>query len=263
MKETITLKIGAVWLVCAIFTITPAIADTESNLSIPVAQVADGEFREGFREQLSVSSSIILGLALGSSTGVGSLEQLIVNKSGMPEAKTFCLRAMSVDGLFWAENSYSHTASADFVRTEPVSIKHESELANYGVENILVTAGFSEGDTAVSCGDGSLIYAPVVDDANKTYDQLTVFINSESRPTDLQLHTNSSGESNSAPISGTCSKATVTTAAIYDKICTVMLTDIEATGLAELIFMFSAGPFGAEPWIEKIILPTRTRPINP
>lgn len=222
---------------------------------IPIAELRDSEFREGFRDRLSVSSSVVLGLALGSSTGVRSRYDITINRSGLPDAGEFCIRVITADGLFWAENAYVDESLSSFVRTSPLSRNYTENLSQYKVEDILVTAGFGVSGSQPLCSQQGLAYAPLVTNPATSYDQLTVFINSESRFTRAELWTMGTDDPQPLPAEAECKKAEASFASIYDKRCVFDLAGITHSGLTQLKLRFQKVPFGFDKWSETLILP--------
>lgn len=251
------MKHQCMW-VCAFFLlclVPSSLVFAQGPHSIPTAKLSDSEFREGFRDKLSVSSSVVLGLALGSSTGVRSKYDITVDRSGLPDSGEFCIRVITADGLFWAENAYVDESLSSFVRTSPLSRNYTENLSQYNDEDILVTAGFGVSGSQPLCSQQGLAYAPLVANPATSYNELTVFINSESRFTRAELWTMGTDDPQLLPAEAECKKAELNFASIYDKKCVFNLAGITHSGLTQLKLRFQAVPFGVDKWSETLILP--------
>ena len=247
--------------ICALVASTLSLGQTTKIVVDAILSCPKDEepcFREGFGDTLNVSSGVVVGLSLGGGSGLASIEEVLIDKSGFPKASAFCLKETSVDGLFWAENSYREAQASEIWRVAPISEQFLDQLEPYGEDEVLATATIALSPLEDLCSAADLIYAPVVNLSENEPKQLTAFINSSHRFTEAGLWELGAADDDPPIAEATCENANLDAAGVYDQVCVIDLEKVSVSGVRELRLFFDAPPFGMEPWTERVALPTRT-----
>ena len=225
---------------------------TLASSSIIDAELAETSFREAYEDKLNVSTGVIVGLTLGVSSGIGSINEVVLDKSGLSGSEIACMRITSVDGLFWAENAFRIPGNESLWRIKPISKNFKDKVKTYGQTGMVGTVILSETTDNSACTTQTPVLTPIIANLSANNQLLVTYINSSGRFTEAELHP---VKQDSLLATGTCQSVEHQTAAVYDQVCIFDLTDKQPSGLLEIRLFFDAPPFGVETWNETIALP--------
>lgn len=236
----------------SIFLLTLWSLPTFASNSILDAELAESTFREAYEDKLNVSTGVIVGLTLGVSSGIGSINEVVLDKSGLSNSEIACMRITSVDGLFWAENAFRIPGDESLWRIKPISKNFKDKVKTYGQTGMVGTVILSEENNEAACTAQAPILTPIIANLSANNQLLVTYINSSGRFTEAELHP---VKQDRLLATGTCQPVKYETAAVYDQVCIFDLTDKQPSGLLEIRLFFDAPPFGVETWNETIALP--------
>lgn len=135
---------------CAAIAVLLGLAASEVTASPPPKASLTGSFHEAVQEEVSVSGSVVVGVAAASAlSGEAALAGLVVPAS----ADAICLTLLSRDGVYYSRNSYDVRAGAGGMVVLPYDdFTRERERIR----------GYPAGDLAVRAMPGSCEESPVV-----------------------------------------------------------------------------------------------------
>lgn len=198
-----------------------------------------------------------MGLVLGKGTGLKTLNELFIDKSGLPNSNIFCLNSRSTDGLFWAENTFKVKGKQAIWRVSPISKKYKDRLKKYGTKNLVTVAEFVTSSKEKACETVDSVYVPLIDPYDPAQKQLTLYLNSSHLHTEIELLVPVKASEKGQTIKGSCKEAKDDDSAIYDRTCSIELPSLKTGGISELKLFVEKPPFETIEFTEKIALPKR------
>lgn len=159
--------IGTASLIAVCSVVAPA-----AEPAPPLRAELDGEFHEVVQEEVSVSGTVVVGVAAaGALSGPATLAGLLIPTS----APHVCLTLLSRDGVYYSRNTYRIPEPANAVGAAFALLPFERTSRRD------LIAGYAEGELAVratagSCEDSASVY--LVASAEGAFDTVDVLINS-------------------------------------------------------------------------------------
>lgn len=215
-------------------------------------------FREAYNQNVNVSGQSVVGLALGTNSGLGSIKETFINQSALGSKKNnFCLRIDSQDGLFWSENPYlvSEVSDSNIVRLRPLTENFQLKLNRRKAEEILGFVKLSRDTEFKGCDVASIedIFIPLQARPDIDAKVLSLRVNSFDRITQVSL-----GGFESNQVNGNC-ESIGNAAILYDKVCELVLPEIYPPGIYNLTVTFKVPPFETETTNLSVGLPGRAQ----
>lgn len=149
-----------------------------------VLYVTESQFQESYDPDVPVSGGAIVGIQLGRTEG-----NIDVKNVRLPAFKndTVCVRIVTQDGRFSANNTYRKTETSTEntpVKLSRVSVRYEEILSSYKMSAFALSAFFQNNGSYAS---KDIIYLPqILPDADKTK-VLTVLVNSGGRFANMDM----------------------------------------------------------------------------
>jgi hypothetical protein len=141
---------GGRWTTCAIVLLLAGLWPAVSLQADTPRATLTGEFHEAVQEEVSVSGSVVVGVAAaGALSGPATLSGLIIPSS----SPLICLTVLSQDGVYFARNTYqvpeqAQSDAAAFVLLPFEGTKRRDLISSFGPGEMSVRA--TPGDCAVA-----------------------------------------------------------------------------------------------------------------
>lgn len=165
--------------------IGPAYAQDTVTAEEPVAVAVlarDGEMRESYDKYPNSSSSNLVGLSFGETTGFADDLSIFVPLPG--DERTLCVRMVTQDARYFALNPFRMSKvpeKARFVRLGPITEKHAEDLSRYRPKEFAIRTYTSKADR---CSAKDAVFLPHIGNGS---DHLIAFVNGNARRATAEL----------------------------------------------------------------------------
>ncbi len=167
-SEYLRKNLAPVWLCLSVLLSLGATTSVYSD-SLLVAELEGGEFFESVQEDVSVSGTVLVGVAAaGAQSGPATLAGLVLQTT----ARKICLTTQSRDGVYYSRNTYRVP-----VQTNALTL---IQLPYEGTERRDLILSYEQGDLAVqatpgSCDQGSRTY--LIATRGQAFDSVDLMVN--------------------------------------------------------------------------------------